>query len=158
MRQVVRAADVRPVSVTPPDAQYGDVPRRAKQGDVSAEYQMGMLHSRNAAHSSDASMQAYQWFSRAASKGHPRAQYNLGVMYAQGDGMVQNLVEAYIWFNLASAQHMEGAAQARDMVAASLTSDALMKAQDRSSLYHQRIAQNVAKMHTGDMAGIVPVQ
>lgn len=79
-------------------------------------------------------------------------------MYAQGDGIVQSLSEAYIWFNLAAAQQMEGALEARDMVASSLTPAALMKAQERSTLYHQQIAQNIVRMQTHGPQAIVPVR
>lgn len=143
-----------------PTAGKGELFARAKAGDPNAEYQIGMLYTqdRTGPNSSAAAEQTYYWFTQAASKGHPRAQYNLGVMHAQGDGIVQNLVEAYIWFNLAAAQHMDGAPEARDMVARSLTPDALMKAQERSSLYHQKILQNIASMQKNGPTAFVPVQ
>ncbi len=134
--------------------------RRAEAGEAEAEYRVGMMYAQDVPGrvSGQNFNQSYHWFSQAASKGHPRAQYNLGVMYAQGDGIVQNLIEAYIWFNLAAAQHMEGALEARDMIAASLTPAALMKAQERSTLYHQQINDNLVRMQTKGPSGVVPVR
>ncbi len=132
--------------------------RRAMSGDVEAEYQMGMINAQDRVGMPSTTGQSHYWFTQAASKGHPKAQYNLGVMYAQGDGVVQNLIEAYIWFNLASAQRMDGASQARDMVASSLTPDALMKAQERSSFYQQKITQNVVRIQNEGPQAFVPVQ
>lgn len=152
-----RSADPAPVLTNIPG---NDLYRRAKSGDPDAEYQMGMLHLRDqpTGAASQSFGQPYYWFTQAASKGHKRAQYNLGVMYAQGEGVIQNLVEAYIWFNLSSAQRMEGAVDARDMVATSLTPDALMKAQERSALYQQQIAQNLVRMEKGGVAAAVPIR
>lgn len=158
--QVAAAPTTAPPATPPVSDPRAMLDSRAKAGDAEAEYRMGMMHAtdRPGTAPGGAGSQSYYWFNQAASKGHVRAQYNLGVMYAQGDGIVQNLVEAYIWFNLASAQKMEGAQEARDMVAASLTPSALMKAQERSTLYHQQIAGNIARMAAQGPSGFVPVQ
>ncbi len=44
---------------------------------------------------------AYSHLSPLAAKGHRAAQYNLGRMYARGEGVPQDVVEAYKWFFLA---------------------------------------------------------
>ena len=53
---------------------------------------------------------------------------------------------------------MDGALQARDMVATSLTSAALMKAQERSTLYYQKISENRVRMAKEGPSAIVPVR
>ena len=40
----------------------------------------------------------------AARQGLARAQHNLGLMYANGEGVPQDDVLAYAWWNLAAAQ------------------------------------------------------
>lgn len=161
---VVQAAPIvapppRPVvAPTVSSSPQNELYRRAMSGDAEAEYQMGMLNAQDRVGMPSTAGQSHYWFTQAASKGHVKAQYNLGVMYAQGDGVVQNLIEAYIWFNLASAQRMDGAGQARDMVATSLTPDALMKAQERSSFYQQKIAQNVVRIQNEGPQAFVPIQ
>ena len=45
-----------------------------------------------------------QWFRKAADQGNALAQANLGVMYADGRGVVKDEVEAYKWYLLSGAQ------------------------------------------------------
>jgi TPR repeat protein len=47
----------------------------------------------------------------SAASGDARAQFNLGVMYARGQGVAQDNVEAWKWFSLVSAQGHEEARQ-----------------------------------------------
>jgi len=42
-----------------------------------------------------------------ADQGYARAQFNLGHMYADGRGVVQDYVHAHIWYDLAAA-HLTG--------------------------------------------------
>ena len=49
-------------------------------------------------------------WTKAANQGHAGAQYNLGVMYEQGQGVAQNNVEAVRWYRKAADQ---GHAQAQ---------------------------------------------
>jgi TPR repeat protein len=43
------------------------------------------------------------WYARAAAHGNRRAQYNLGQLYAAGDGVPRNLDQAEAWFRDAAA-------------------------------------------------------
>jgi TPR repeat protein len=45
---------------------------------------------------------AHFWYLCAARQGHARAQFNLGVMYASGQGVGRDLVEAYAWLRRAA--------------------------------------------------------
>ena len=58
------------------------------------------------AHTADDDFEAVK---KAAEQGHADAQYNLGVMYAYGDGVPEDNIQAYAWISLASAQGMENA-------------------------------------------------
>jgi hypothetical protein len=66
---------------------------------------------------------AAQDWRQDAQTGDPRAQFRLGQMYEQGRGVVQNRVQAHLWYNLAAAQGNEEAAQARDRLAKTMTPD-----------------------------------
>jgi hypothetical protein len=44
---------------------------------------------------------SFDWYKKAAEQGHPKAQYNLGVMYIIGNGTVISLIEAKHWLSLA---------------------------------------------------------
>ena len=53
---------------------------------------------------------ALQWYKKAAENGDREALYNVGWMYATGQGTKANAEEAYRWF-LESARHGEPSAQ-----------------------------------------------
>ncbi len=48
---------------------------------------------------------AFHWFQNAAKQGDPQAQYQLGEMLLNGEGVKQDKVAAYSWFSLASEQN-----------------------------------------------------
>ena len=47
-------------------------------------------------------VEAMRWLRLSAAQGHPGAQYYLGKMYEEGEGVVKNIVESYKWVLLAS--------------------------------------------------------
>ena len=55
---------------------------------------------------------ALEWFNKAAAQGEDIAQYQLGVMYADGKGVAQSNVQAHMWYSL-SAQQGNGNARIR---------------------------------------------
>ena len=56
--------------------------------------------------------EAVRWYRMAAEQGDAGAQYNLGVMYANGEGV--DSVLAHMWLNIAGANGNEGARENRD--------------------------------------------
>ena len=71
---------------------------------------------------------AAQWFRKAAARGVADSQYNLGILYARGIGVEQNLAESYKWFALAAQQGDQDAGKKRDDVAARLDQQSLVAA------------------------------
>jgi TPR repeat protein len=79
---------------------------------------------------------AVEWklLPRLANQGDAIAQDNLGLMYADGNGLPQDYAQAYAWFNL-SASHAEDAEtrdmaiKDRDLVATKMTTTETAKAQ-----------------------------
>jgi TPR repeat protein len=57
-----------------------------------------------AAHKRGDYEKAYRLFKPLAGQGNAKAQYNLGVMYANGQGVPQDYAEAMKWFRKAAAQ------------------------------------------------------
>ncbi|MFL5072233.1 MAG: SEL1-like repeat protein, partial [Xanthobacteraceae bacterium] len=67
---------------------------------------------------------------------YPQAQYNLGLLYAKGEGVEQDNAMAHMWFNLAVAQfpaadarNRTAAVNSRDVVANKLTREQIAEAQ-----------------------------
>jgi hypothetical protein len=78
---------------------------------------------------------AREWLERAARKGNAEAQFRLGVMHRQGQGMQEDHVGAYVWFNLAAAQGHDEAREARDDLLALLAPDEILAAQQSSQQF-----------------------
>ena len=58
------------------------------------------------------------------------AQYNLGLMYANGQGVTKDYIRAHMWWNLASSAGDAGGDKNRDIVAKKMTPQQIEKAQD----------------------------
>jgi len=89
--------------------------------------------------------EAVAWFRKAAEKGHPMAQANLGVMYELGHGVPQDLVKAHMWFALSAAgfpaseaKNRGIATRNRDEIAARMTADQLAQAQKLARAWRPR--------------------
>jgi TPR repeat protein len=74
-----------------------------------------------------------------AAQGNAVAQASLGFMYREGHGVVQNYVQAHMWFNLAGAYAgsdkttREYAMRNRDLLAAKMTPGQIAEAQKLAS-------------------------
>ena len=53
--------------------------------------------------------ESVKWFSLAAEQGDAHAQYNLGLMYLNGYGVVQSYEDTYAWWVVAAANGSESA-------------------------------------------------
>jgi uncharacterized protein len=73
------------------------------------------------------------WYERAVAQGFSQAQSNLGFLYANGLGVPQDYVRAYMWWSLAAAHSTGGfqqqAAKYRDEIARRMTPAQLAEAQ-----------------------------
>ena len=91
----------------------------------SADYQKGLT----AAQSGDFATALREW-TPLAEQGNADAQYNLGLMYANGDGVLQDYVYAHMWFNIAASSGHKNASKTRDIVAERMTPADISTAQD----------------------------
>ena len=57
----------------------------------------------------------------AAKQGRAYAQFNLGIMYDNGDGVPENHVRAYVWLSMAKTQGYENAKKAVETVKNQMT-------------------------------------
>jgi TPR repeat protein len=75
------------------------------------------------------SAKALGWYSKAAEQGHANAQYDLGLMYSEGNGVPQDNVEAYKWFTLAAGNGVLMAKQFRKDITPKMTPAQITEAQ-----------------------------
>ena len=72
---------------------------------------------------------AVKWWSLAAEQGLAKAQSNLGSMYANGKGVLQDKFLAHMWFNIAAANGDKNGSEGRDLVAKRMSPTAIETAQ-----------------------------
>lgn len=72
----------------------------ANNGDLTAQNYIGIHHYLGLGVKRNYKL-AKGWFEKAAVKGLPDAQYNLGVMYENGEYVDKDYISAYKWFYLA---------------------------------------------------------
>ena len=95
---------------------------------VAADFDKGL----KAAQSGDFKTALAEW-TPLAEQGNDNAQYNLGVMYANGEGILTDNWRAYMWFNLGGYNGVGIAGEYKDKIAKQMTPADISKAQDMSS-------------------------
>ena len=74
---------------------------------------------------------AIYWFRKGAEQGYAGAQYYLALMYIQGQAVKRDLVEAYMWLDLAVKQDSREALQTRGLIGKQLTPAEINEAEER---------------------------
>ncbi len=75
---------------------------------------------------------AYKGFKNLAEQGDADAQYNLGGMYHNGDGVPPDLVRAHMWFDIAGSEYF------RDRLAGRMSSSQIDEAHRLASEWKLR--------------------
>ncbi|MGH8119360.1 MAG: tetratricopeptide repeat protein [Gammaproteobacteria bacterium] len=75
-------------------------------------------------------------FTVLAGQGDADAQFILGDMHLQGQGVVKDNVRAYKWYDIAAKNGAQGAAEARDTLAKTMSADDVKKAQQLAQEWH----------------------
>jgi uncharacterized protein len=110
----------------------------AEQGDVRAQYRLGMFYSYYSQMSDFLGLgelypygTGYKWIKRAAEQGHFPAQNRLGRLYLHGWDVKKDKVYAHMWLNLAAYNGNKDAQKNRDfvMVAGQMTPSQIVTAQ-----------------------------
>jgi len=78
--------------------------KAAEQGVDYAQLCLGIIYAKGLGGEKPNWVEAAKWMRRAAEQGLGNAQGALGECYQNGEGVPQDYVEAYKWFNLSAAQ------------------------------------------------------
>jgi TPR repeat protein len=106
--------------------------KAAQQGKADAQYVIGAMYYTGNAVPQDQKL-AVTWFRKAAEQGHPDAQHALGLMYRYHvAGMPQDMVIAYMLWNLAAANGNRSATEQRAILARQMTQEQVEEAQSLS--------------------------
>jgi TPR repeat protein len=106
--------------------------KAALQGKADAQYVVGAMYYTGNSVPQDHKL-AVAWFRKAAVQGHAEAQHALGLMYRYHvAGMPQDVVLAYMLWNLASASGNTNATEQRASIARQMTQEQVEEAQAMS--------------------------
>jgi TPR repeat protein len=106
--------------------------KAALQGKADAQYVIGAMYYTGNAVPLDQKL-AVTWFRKAAEQGHADAQHALGLMYRYHvAGMPQDMVIAYMLWNLAAASGHHSATEQRAIIARQMTQEQIEEAQSLS--------------------------
>jgi hypothetical protein len=78
----------------------------------------------------------------AAAQGRASAQFNLGLMFSNGQGVAQDFTRAHMWYNLAAVSGDKDAVKNRDLTAARMTPKQIAQAQQLARECTARNFQN----------------
>jgi len=84
---------------------------------------------------------AYQLWKPLAEKGNSDAQYYMGVMFANGQGVKRNFIVAYAWYSVA-AEEQDMAEENRDDIEVKLSEPQLAQAKKLAREYTQKYLPN----------------
>lgn len=106
--------------------------KAAMQGKADAQYVVGAMYYTGNSVPQDQKV-AVSWFRKAAEQGHADAQHALGLMYRYHvAGMPQDVVLAYMLWNLAAANGNANAVEQRAAVARQMTQEQIEEGQAMS--------------------------
>ena len=117
--------------------------KAAEQGDPEAQFCLGDMYNNGYGVAKD-ERKAVALFRKSAEQRFAPSQINLGIMYSQGSGVEQDLIEAFMWLNIAGrAIDEEGGDLALDeegrdllgVVEEQMTDGQITEAQRRSSVW-----------------------
>ncbi len=100
----------------------------ARSGNAEAEELIGVIYAMGLGRPRD-DQRAFEWYLRAAMKGHPGAQSGVGWYYEVGRGLpAPDLMRAYMWYTLSAIGGDPDAAISLEEVAKKMTAEEINKA------------------------------
>ena len=81
---------------------------------------------------------ATHWYRKAAEQGVARAHSDLGVIYAEGEGVPVDDVQAYAWYSIVATQGHEDSKEYKGNIKKEMTCEQIAEAQKLSSEYWEK--------------------
>ena len=85
--------------------------RAARSGNRIAMHDLALYYAEGRGGLDLDMVTAAKWFEKAAERGVVDSQFNLGVLFESGQGLPQNLTDAFVWYSIAAKQGDQLAAQ-----------------------------------------------
>ena len=115
------------------DDMFSDTKKAAEQGDALAQTMLGSIYANGDFGVPKDDTEAVMWYRKAAEQGNAYAQYVLGLKYELGEGVSQDYVEAYMWFNIAESNDDKQAKETRDKLLPKMSQEQIAEAQTMST-------------------------
>jgi TPR repeat protein len=124
----------------------------ATQGEPDAQFGVAYLYTTGQAPGVPVNYAtAAKFYLGAAEQWHASAQYNLGLLYYDGRGVRQDLVQAFVWFQLAAAGGLPQALADLDRLAARLTPSQIDEAQQLAREVLSRLNSRSARADAAEI-------
>jgi hypothetical protein len=133
------------------DENIGEVQRKARSGDLRAQYELGLRFANGMGVVQDWT-QAMLWFDKAANRGIGSAQWRVGIGYLRGIGLERNDARAAEWFKRAASQGHIGA----QLALAELYSNGIGVPQDDVRAFVWDAIANGVQQVSSDNLGAAP--
>ncbi len=86
--------------------------------------------------------EAVKWYRKAAEQGNAGAQFNLGISYFKGEGVLRNDIESYAWLILAKFNGYESD-KAIEILSSKMTNSDISNGQKRAQEIQNEIEGNL---------------
>jgi len=124
----------------------------AAEGEVRAMSALCFIHYKGHIDETRDFLIAAKWCRKAADVGDAKAQFNLGVMVAHGQGVEQDYVAAYQWLTLAMDTLHDDALSARDALVTRMTSREVEAGQEAANEWRKAHRMLQAKNFLPDLS------
>lgn len=109
-------------------------------GHALSQYMTGIMIEQGQGTDADVNA-AFDWYMRAAKQGLTDAYYALGDVYSRGVGVPKDLVQSYMWFDLADRGGHKLARDMRDSEASKLQPEQLVRARQLVDEWLSKLAK-----------------
>ena len=114
----------------------------AKDGDSKAQFELGEYYYNGQLTAQDLP-KALAWFEQASLQGLAQAQWRLGLMFARGEGVPANRVQAFIVLKMAAINGAEDAMDSADQLAQQMSREELQAANQVLSQIFRNYLQDI---------------
>lgn len=86
------------------NAQFQEIQKQAMAGDAVAQNKLARMYALGQGGLKQNPLEAAKWFRKSANQGYPRSEYNMGMIYARGEGVPKSMGESLRWYRRAANQ------------------------------------------------------
>lgn len=108
--------------------------KSAEQGNAYAQLYVGAIYFKGVSDAKTNWSEAVKWLRKAANQGNADAQACLGEAYQNGEGVTQDYIEAYKWYNLSATQGGLGV-ESRNAIVLLMTPEQIAEGQRRATAF-----------------------